>query len=90
MTAIFRMAEDDRASVASRYVGRWVTVRWNAMRNAHENDYVFSGYLVSMARVPGAALLIVLSPRLTADGIGDAALPLSQVRSITPTERGRR
>ena len=87
MTAIFRMHELDRFRVASRYVGRWVTVRFNPLRSQAVDDRELSGYLVSVARVPGAAVLIVISPRLTADGIGDAALPLSQVRTITAVTR---
>lgn len=76
------MAEDDRARTASRHVGRRVVVRANYLRRSAASDVTHEGYLVSMARVPGGALLIVISRRLTADGIGDVALPLSQVRSI--------
>lgn len=85
-TAIFRMQEPDRASAAARHIGRRVAVRWNPGRSAAGDDTTYIGYLVSLARVPGAALLIVISKRLTADGIGDVALPLSQVRSIEQTE----
>lgn len=82
MTAIFRMTEDDRCRAASRHIGRRVTVRWNPLRSASAEDREARGYLVSVARIPGGALLIVLDLALD-DGIGDMALPLSQVRSIT-------
>jgi hypothetical protein len=84
--AIFRMPESDRAAAAARHVGRWVTVRANFQRSKASEDTVYHGYLVSLARIPGAALLIVISKRLTADGIGDVALPLSQVRTIERAE----
>lgn len=79
---IFRLPEDDRARVASRWVSRQVAVVWSPMRRPEGED-TFTGTLVALARVPGAGYLIVVKhPGMAVC----RALPLAQVRSITPLD----